>query len=446
MTETMDGYIRISRRLGRKGAAYISPTVQREAIERWAEYRGVTILAWHTDEDESGGTHSRPGLDAARDRALNGETGGIVSWKIDRFSRFTEGGLRDLRLLEGRGARLAFVTEDIDTSGPMGKLVYTMLLAFAEFFLDNIKAGWVVTKTRAVERGAHIGPTPFGYQRRDDSILEADDVLGPVVTEAFEVCERAGLHAAVEFLAEHAPGRTWTAFTVRRLLTSRVYLGRVAYGELVHDSAHPALVSEEQFRATGRILAKTAGHRRAAKSDYPLSELAACASCGGHLVGGRGGNDNRRIYRCAARCPGRVTISAHIVEGVVVTAVRRRLADVEGRASAERNVHDAQVTLDRAQSDLDAAIRAFAGLEDEDAARTRLAELRDARDEARTRVEHLGSPRLVMTVNLGREWNLLTLEERRLAIRLTVAAVRVAPGRGAGRVSVELLGDQAAGD
>jgi hypothetical protein len=212
-----------------------------------------------------------------------------VSWKIDRFSRFTEGGLRDLRLLEGRGARLAFVTEDIDTSGPMGKLVYTMLLAFAEFFLDNIKAGWVVTKTRAVERGAHIGPTPFGYQRRDDSILEADDVLGPVVTEAFAVCERAGLHAAVEFLAENAPGRTWTAFTVRRLLTSRVYLGRVAYGELVHDSAHPALVTEEQFRATGRILAKTAGRRRGAKSDYPLSELAACARAAGILSAGAAG-------------------------------------------------------------------------------------------------------------------------------------------------------------
>jgi hypothetical protein len=28
-------------------------------------------------------------------------------------------------------------------------------------------------------------------------------------------------------------------------------------------------------------------------------------------------------------------------------------------------------------------------------------------------VEHLGSPRLVMTVNLGRDWDLLTLEERR---------------------------------
>jgi hypothetical protein len=51
-----DGYVRVSRRMGRKGPGYISPTVQREAIARWAEYRGVEIAAWHVDEDESGGT------------------------------------------------------------------------------------------------------------------------------------------------------------------------------------------------------------------------------------------------------------------------------------------------------------------------------------------------------------------------------------------------------
>src|SRR5829696_109488 len=115
--QRMDGYVRVSRRMGRKGPGYISPNVQREAIERWAEYRDVKIVQWHEDEDESGGTQDRPGFDAARNRALNGETGGIVSWKIDRFSRFTEGGLRDLRLLEDEGADLAFVVEDVDTSG-----------------------------------------------------------------------------------------------------------------------------------------------------------------------------------------------------------------------------------------------------------------------------------------------------------------------------------------
>jgi hypothetical protein len=42
--------------MGRKGPGYISPTVQKEAIARSAQYRGVEIAAWHVDEDESGGT------------------------------------------------------------------------------------------------------------------------------------------------------------------------------------------------------------------------------------------------------------------------------------------------------------------------------------------------------------------------------------------------------
>jgi hypothetical protein len=39
----MDGYIRVSRRLGREGPGYISPDVQREAIKRWAAYKDVEV-------------------------------------------------------------------------------------------------------------------------------------------------------------------------------------------------------------------------------------------------------------------------------------------------------------------------------------------------------------------------------------------------------------------
>jgi len=83
----MDGYIRVSRRLGREGPGDISPDVQREAIKRWAAYKDVEVDEWHVDEDWSGGTHERPGLERAIERATAGETGGIVLWKIDRFSR-----------------------------------------------------------------------------------------------------------------------------------------------------------------------------------------------------------------------------------------------------------------------------------------------------------------------------------------------------------------------
>jgi hypothetical protein len=35
--------------MDREGPGYISPTVQQEAIARWAEYRGVEISVWHVD-------------------------------------------------------------------------------------------------------------------------------------------------------------------------------------------------------------------------------------------------------------------------------------------------------------------------------------------------------------------------------------------------------------
>ena len=202
--KTMDGYVRVSRRLGREGPGYISPRVQREAIERWAEYKGVTIVEWHVDEDETGGTQDRPGLVAAVERAVNGETGGIVSWRIDRFSRYTEGGLRDLRRLQERDARLAFVVEDIDTSGPMGRFVYTVMLAMGEYFLETIKAGWVTAKSKAIARGAHIGPTPFGYERKVDGTLSVDPATGPIVSEAFATCARGGMASAIDFLSLNA--------------------------------------------------------------------------------------------------------------------------------------------------------------------------------------------------------------------------------------------------
>jgi site-specific DNA recombinase len=250
--KTMDGYMRVSRRMGREGPGYISPDVQREAIERWAEYKGIAIDAWHVDEDESGGTHQRPGLEAAVARAVGGQTGGIVAWKIDRFSRFTEGGLADLRKMEEAGARLAFVAEDVDTSGPMGRFVYTVMLAMSTYALENIKAGWRTAKARAVERGAHIGPTPFGYDRQDDGTLNPNGDA-PIVAEAFKRAGGGDLAAAMTYLRDAAPAMTWTQHTTRRLLGQRVYLGEVSYGDAyVNGSAHAEIVDRSTFEAAKR--------------------------------------------------------------------------------------------------------------------------------------------------------------------------------------------------
>ncbi|MEA2378747.1 MAG: site-specific recombinase [Thermoleophilaceae bacterium] len=340
--KTMDAYLRVSRVGERAGAeSYGSPEDQREAIRRWAEYKGVEIVREHLDEDESGGSQERPGLEAAIARALAGETDGIVAYDISRFSRFTEGGLRDLRRLQEAGARLVFATEEIDTSTPHGRLIYTILLATHEAALEQHKARWRVTKARGIREGRQIGPTPVGYTRARENgkhgQLVPHPTEGPAIMRAFELAATQGLRAAVAHLQTTIPTKTfvarkrktaerygvklgdsvtveatWNPATVRRLLKQRVYLGAAYYGdELYNADAHEPLVDLD----TWTLAQSEPDDRRARPADFPLTAFVRCASCGGNMAGSRSGSkaagNYRRMYKCTNRaCARRVSVSA----------------------------------------------------------------------------------------------------------------------------------------
>jgi DNA invertase Pin-like site-specific DNA recombinase len=328
------GYIRVSRRGGRDGETYLSPTLQREAIERWSEYENVRITAWEVDEDWSGGASSRPGLDRAREMIRSGEASGLVAWKVDRFSRNTRQGLDDLELFQSRNARLAFVTERIDTDTPHGKLVYTIMLAMAEAYLDTISTGWEAAQRKAFARGAYIGPTPLGYVRVADRLdpragaLDIDRRVGPRITRAFEIGAADGLDAARRYLAKTFRNRRWETTDARRLLANRAYLG-----EVILDTddgrqtrvAHEPLTDPETF-----ALAQTKSRTRRSNGDYPLTGIAVCGVCGEPMTGGLQSFTNRaatyRRYRCSARGCGRSSISADKLEA----HVREQLVDALG--------------------------------------------------------------------------------------------------------------------
>lgn len=439
---TMDGYIRVSRVMGREGDSYISPTVQREQIEKWATYKGLTISAWHVDEDRTGGDTNRPGLEAAIARVLAGETGGIVSARIDRFSRNTEDGLRSLRELEAVNARLAFVAEDIDTSGVMGQFVYTVMLAMATHFLDTVKAGWAVSKERAIKRGAKIGPTPYGYRRLEDGTLVIEDAEAGVLREAFARAAREDATAAISYLRENAPIRTWTRFTVERTLANRAYLGEVRYGDLLEHFEHLVIVPRSVWEAA-QPSPSTTRRTRKAKDTFSLSGLASCGSCGGVLVGSRGGPDARRMYRCRDRCGEPVATSADPLEAFVVDELRAAWSH-PGFSLGEESpaVEEAEGALMEAEAELDAFVTDAAGA----AALRRLGRYEaalnarvEAVDAARAVLrERASSASSAVTVLPDELWDTLTAEELGMVLRGGLSDVRVSRGRGplAGRVAV----------
>jgi DNA invertase Pin-like site-specific DNA recombinase len=351
----MDGYIRVSKVGGRAGESFISPTVQRETIESWAKLRGVEIGAWHEDLDQSGGKLDRPGLSAMLERIENSESEGVVVARLDRLSRL---GVADaLKLVEritDAGGSITAVDLGLDPTTPVGEFGVTVMLAMARMERRRLGDAWGDAKSRAMERGAKIGPTPFGYRRRTDESrkgeLEPDPERAPIIAEAYRLAAQGGVEAARAYLLQAAPERASNNYTTRRLLASRCYIGESHYGGNVVRDAHPALVDRPTWEAAQHE--PTVRHR--AKTMFPLSGIAVCGSCGAGMIGHRSGYERVRAYRCSARCERAASTRAEALEGIVREELRSLWHAGWSRGSGDADVEAAEQGLLEAEAELDA--------------------------------------------------------------------------------------------
>jgi DNA invertase Pin-like site-specific DNA recombinase len=398
----LDGYVRVSRVGARAGEGYISPGVQREAIEAYAQELGGQVVAWHDDQDFSGGNVERPGFQAALERLRARDTDGVIVMRVDRFARSVADGAAVVREIVERGQVFASCHERIDPRTPEGKYMLNSFLANAELFLDQAKASWWTAKSRAVARGAHIGPTPVGYRRvakgeQRSGCLVPDPVFGPAITGLFERAageiSDAELSRWMTAAAPRDSGQPWQSSEIRRWLASRVYLGEVHYGHLVNAGAHEPLTDAESFASAQR----TPGAPRAANGRaFLLSGLVRCACCryamGGFSYGGS--RHDTPVYRCPrgkAGCGGSSVIVASRLEEHVLGLVRDHLRGLELQAAdagldlgqLDREAGEAEAELDAFALDLGARRRLG---EDgwQRALEARVAD-RDARREARDR-------------------------------------------------------------
>lgn len=449
------GIVRVSQVNGREGDSFASPGEQRDRIRAACERDELELLDVIDELDVSGGTplDRRDGLRRAVEAVECGEADVIVAAYFDRLVRSLRVQDELVSRVEAAGGQVLALDTGRVTSGSAGQwLSGTMLGAVAEYTRRTAAERSAEAQARAVTRGVLPYPNiPPGYVRADTDHtddhdrgivkgqLVPDPQTAPVVVEAFAMrAAGATVKAVRAHLADHGINRS--AHGTQALLASRVMLGEIHFGDLVNPTAHQAIVDATVWRAVQRVKV-TRG--RQPKSDRLLARLGVlrCASCDARMVVGTANHSGYHLYRCPPNgdCERRVTISATLVETIVTDAVRAAIADAEGRASITANAQQAGHTLELAQADLDAAFRAFAGFEDEAAARDRLAELRQARDAAQERVDRLSGTSASITINAAIDWDRLTLSERRDLVRATVERVTVVPGRGAERVTVELL-------
>jgi DNA invertase Pin-like site-specific DNA recombinase len=126
------------------------PAMQLRELRAYAQHRGLPIAAEFIDQ-VSGATRERPQLDRLWQAVRARKVDTILVWKFDRFARSTKQLIDALEEFRHVGVDFISITEQIDTSSPMGKAMFTVISAIAEFerslISERVRAG--IAKARA---------------------------------------------------------------------------------------------------------------------------------------------------------------------------------------------------------------------------------------------------------------------------------------------------------
>ncbi len=121
-----------------------SPEMQLRELREYVGRRGWQITGQYTDVI-SGTKEKRPELDRLMADAHRRRFDIVICWKFDRFARSVSHLLRALETFKALGVEFVSLSEQVDTSTPMGKMVFTVLGAVAELerslIAERVKAG-----------------------------------------------------------------------------------------------------------------------------------------------------------------------------------------------------------------------------------------------------------------------------------------------------------------
>src|SRR3984957_19753153 len=138
-----------------------SPEMQLREVREYCQRRGGTVVTEYMDVGISGAKEKRPELDRLLDDAHERRFDVVVVWRFDRFARSVSHLLRALEDFRSLGIQFVSLSEQVDTSTPTGKMVFTVLGAVAE-----LERNLIVERVRAGLRHARAKGKRLGRPRK----------------------------------------------------------------------------------------------------------------------------------------------------------------------------------------------------------------------------------------------------------------------------------------
>lgn len=349
------------------GENYETIETQKELIESYVERNSLgRIVNIYMDDNVSGSGFDRPGIDLLKQDVADGRIDMLILKDLSRLGRNNARTLLFLDFLEEHGIRVLTLdgkydsTRDNDTVG-----IETW---FNERYLRDLSKKIRMNLRHKIEKGEYIGSAPYGYKKSTvkKNALVIDETKAHIVKEIYnKYLQGEGYAQIAKWLnsMKYPPpsgnlSSGWSAIAVRRILTSRVYIGDTVQGisekisfkskktrRLPEDewvitrSTHEPIISEEIFCKVQEIRkhrSRTGGHKG---NIHPFRHILFCGRCGSFLVA-RKRKDRPMAYICSNYMKNGLSAcsSHHISERQLMEIIGRELLDIFSQGSIIEDV------------------------------------------------------------------------------------------------------------
>jgi DNA invertase Pin-like site-specific DNA recombinase len=325
---------------------------QRECAEAYILSQrpaGWAVLPARYDDGGYGGaTLARPALQRLLADIQAGRVDCVVIYKVDRLSRSLFDFARIMQILETHAVSFVSVTQQLNSSTPMGRLTLHVLLSFAQFEREIISERTRDKQSAARRKGKWTGGYPvLGYDTDPSrSRLVVNDGEAEQIREIFGLFLRDGsLEATLAEMQQrgwrmkswstrkgqaHA-GQTFDRAALVRLLSNVLYCGEVRHKGKIYAGEQAAILDRAVWRQAQDLLRRLPRGHGVKRPEALLPDLLRCGVCGGRMVAGYSTKKKRRYgyYVCrkaqqqgAAACPGQ-SIPAARLEGSLLAGLEQ---------------------------------------------------------------------------------------------------------------------------
>jgi DNA invertase Pin-like site-specific DNA recombinase len=318
-------YVRVSTKK-QSERDYSSLEVQENRCKAWVDYqnkKGDQVYEVHdTYKDvKSGKDLNRPGIERLKKDAQNQKFDVVVIQKLDRISRSISDFSNLYDMLKDNDIDIVINDNNIDTSTTSGEMMQKLLMLFAEFE-RNIMSDRMKTKREETAKAGlwQGGKPPLGYDPVR-KVLQIDKNEEELVKEIFSryIKLKSTPRVAKSLNKDGYTTKSWitqkgkskggkefTDGVVRRILKSKVYLGKIEYKDEVFDGQHEPIVEQSTYDQVQQIMkGNRVKPKKYNKGSTPavLKNIAECGFCTRPLTTSstKKGEKKYYYYKCAKK-------------------------------------------------------------------------------------------------------------------------------------------------